>query len=198
MTCIAGLIQDDKIYIGGDAAFDTGTGIIRSKNPKVYKKGEFIFGVSGYLSVMHALTHVMVFPPCYEYQDPFEYIVNNFVPSYRSALHELGLIELDNGVERNRSEVLVGFRGHLFNIGTDFSVLESYDNFYSVGSGALYAMGALHATKDLKLKPHDRVLRALEAASEYDECVLRPFEVEVLDDLVNSLVDKANSMMAED
>ena len=198
MTYIVGLIQDGKIYIGGDAAFDTGTGIIRSKNPKVYKKGEFIFGVSGYLSVMHALTHVMVFPPCYEYQDPFEYIVNNFVPSYRAALHELGLIELDNGIERNRSELLVGFRGHLFNIGTDFSVLESYDNFYAVGSGALYAMGAFHATNNLHLTPNERVLRALDAASEYDDCVLEPFEIEVLDDLVGVLVNKANKMMKED
>jgi len=181
LTCIVGIIEDNKIYIGGDSAVDTPTGIVKGRNPKVYKKGEFIFGVAGYLSVMNALTHVMVFPPCYEHQDPLEYIINSFIPSYRSALHEMGLIEMENGIERNRSEILVGFRGRLFSIGTDFSVFENMDDYFAVGCGSLYAMGALHSTKNLKLEPEYRLQRALEASAEYDEAVLPPFEVEVME-----------------
>ncbi|MEN6293529.1 MAG: hypothetical protein ABFD07_16135 [Methanobacterium sp.] len=203
MTCIVGLIEDNTIYIGGDSALDTTSGIIRTKNPKVYKKGEFIFGVAGYLSVINALTHVMVFPPCYEHQDPFEYIVNNFIPSYRSALHEQGLIEMENGIERNRSELLLGFRGHLFSIGTDFSVLESQDNYIAIGSGAVFAMGAFHGTKNLKLEPDYRIHRALEAATDYDECVLEPYEIESLeyvksDDFIDKILTSANEKIKEE
>ena len=203
LTCIVGIIEDNKIYIGGDSAFDTTVGIVKSKNPKVYKKGEFIFGVAGYLSVMHALTHVMVFPPCYEHQDPLEYIINSFIPSYRSALHQMGLIEMENGIERNRSEILVGFRGRLFNIGTDFSVFENDDDYFAIGSGSLYAMGAFHATKNLRLEPEYCLRRALEAAAEYDEVVLPPFEVESMEYMDDSgFIDKilvsANEKIGEE
>jgi ATP-dependent protease HslVU (ClpYQ) peptidase subunit len=204
MTCIVGLIDKDRtIWIGGDSAFDTSTGIIQSKNPKVYKKGEFIFGISGYLSVSHALTHTMAFPDCYEKQDPLTYIINNFIPDYRNALHQLGLIEMENGIERNRSEILVGYRGHLFSIGTDFSVLESLEDFFAVGSGSVYAMGALYATRYLKLEPKLRLELALESASMYDEAVCPPFEIESLESYdsfvdVDSIVNRANELMPKE
>jgi hypothetical protein len=69
---------------------------------------------------------------------------------------------------------LVGYKGKLYEIQDDFSVLNSPDIGMSVGSGASSARGSLHTTRDDK-KPHDRILKALEAAASVAVGVAAPF-----------------------
>ena len=204
MTCIAGLIGKDKIYIGGDSAVGNGNGQFKSRNPKVYKRGEFIFGLAGYVGVLHALTHVMNMPPCYEKQDPMEYMINVFIPSFRNAVRELGMLEIEDGIERSRSELLIGFRGHLFCVGTDFSIIESVDNHMAIGTGSHYALGSLYTSEGSESNPLHRVTMALESASEYCDNVCGPFEIESIEigfiDLVDvdKIIQTANEKMKEE
>ena len=44
MTCIVGLIHEDKVYIGADSAGAANGNITIRKDKKVFKVGEFIFG----------------------------------------------------------------------------------------------------------------------------------------------------------
>jgi hypothetical protein len=46
MTCIVGLIdkKSDNVVIGGDSAAVAGHDVSIVKQPKVFKKGDFVFG----------------------------------------------------------------------------------------------------------------------------------------------------------
>lgn len=44
MTCIVGLVENNKVYIGGDSAGVAGLSLMKRADEKVFKKDEFIFG----------------------------------------------------------------------------------------------------------------------------------------------------------
>ena len=48
MTCIIGLVENSKVYIGGDSAGVAGYGLSVRADEKVFKKGDFIFGFWGF------------------------------------------------------------------------------------------------------------------------------------------------------
>ena len=202
MTCIVGLVDNGKVYIGADSATTSGSRRIIRKNPKAIKRGEFVIGGAGVSVINNVMAHVTTIPPFYENQDSIDYLMNTFIPLFRTAIKEMGQMTVKDGVETTGNNFLIGFRGHLFRIGTDFSVLEPVDNFESVGSGGHYALGVLYATADSDMKPEERINQALKCASYFDSHVYPPFEIESIETEkgfnVDKIMDKANKMMEED
>ena len=70
---------------------------------------------------------------------------------------------------------LVGVRGRLFAIYSDYQVAEEALDYMAVGSGEDIALGALYATADLGLSPRARMRIALKAAARFKPGVNGPF-----------------------
>jgi ATP-dependent protease HslVU (ClpYQ) peptidase subunit len=70
---------------------------------------------------------------------------------------------------------LVGYRGRLFEIQSDYQVAETTYGFAATGCGEDYLLGAMHALA--AEKPEQRILRALAAAEEFSAGVRGPFIV---------------------
>jgi ATP-dependent protease HslVU (ClpYQ) peptidase subunit len=178
ITCIVGLVENGTVYLGGDSATSRGNRRIIKNKSKVVKRGEFIMGGSGLAVVSQLMHHTTTLPPLYENQECLDYMVNTFLPMFRKTIKEAGQMTIEDHRETTQNNFLIGFRGHLFSIGIDLNVIECIDNYDSIGSGEEFALGVLYATEDSKLKPEERLMKALECAAYHNHYVYPPFEIE--------------------
>lgn len=173
MTCIVAVVDNDKVWMGGDSAGVSGMDLMVRKDPKVFRVGEFLMGFTTSFRMGQILMHG--FNPPTITGDLFKYMVNEFVPALRHAFKEGGFLELNANREKGGT-FLVGIRGRLFMIESDFQVGETYDGYAAVGCGDQIAHGALFASKELPAKK--RVKLALKAAERYSSGVRGPFLVD--------------------
>src|SRR5579875_613581 len=92
MTAIAGFVHHDKsVWIGGDSAATIGGSQrqIRS-DPKVFQRGDYVFGVAGSFRVMQLVRFSLQIPERQIFQDEFEYMATSFVDALRDCLKDGG------------------------------------------------------------------------------------------------------------
>lgn len=180
MTCIIGIVDNDKVWMGGDAAgthvdsWLTQTGL----ETKVWKAGDVVFGGCGSFRIMQLLRYKMIIPTVPDGIDALEYLTGDFVDAMRTALGDGGALTIwdDTSTEEmEESGYLVALQGRVFEIYADFGVGEFDDGFASIGCGKGFALGSLYSTHDLK--PKERVQLALEAAEHFSAGVRGPFTI---------------------
>jgi ATP-dependent protease HslVU (ClpYQ) peptidase subunit len=183
MTCIVGLLYKGKVYIGADSAgVDSNYNITTRKDPKVFKVGDFIIGFTTSFRMGQILQHSLKLPKPtkQEEKDIFKYMTTKFIEAVRRALKVGGFTKINSGNEVG-GQFLVGYKGRLFSIESDFQVAESAAHFHAVGCGAEYALGSLHATfnthEAFLPQPKTIIEFALLAASTFSAGVCKPFNI---------------------
>jgi hypothetical protein len=112
----------------------------------------------------------------------FEFLVTLFVDRVRSCLRTGGFAKRKEEQELAGS-FLLGYRGSLFSMDSDYQVARAADGISAVGCGAHIALGALHALNAIaplnpdKLTPHKRLEIALDAAQRWNSAVRSPFVI---------------------
>lgn len=167
MTVIVGLVQNGKVYMGGDSAATAGYATDLSKTPKVIQKENILIGCCGSIRMKNLLQYSFMPPKVMVNEDPMDYMINRFIKETRKVFKEGGYLETKDGADKG-GFFLVGFNGRLFAIESDFNVFESQREYIATGCGYAVANGALYATRNVEMKPEDRVRLALEAACEHD------------------------------
>lgn len=147
MTCIVGIVNGQKVIIGGDRQGSAGYAKTNRIDKKVFKRGEFVFGFTSSYRMGQLIQYKMSIPKFSEGQDLMEYMVCDFVENLRSTLKGGGFTAIENNEEIG-GHFLVGVRGRLFHIQGDFQVSESDDKFDSVGSGEDNALGSMKTAID--------------------------------------------------
>lgn len=179
MTCIVGVVQGVRIVIGGDGASVSGWDHLPRADAKVFQKGEFLIGYTSSFRMGQLLQYEFAVPVHPDGLEVFEYMVTRFVPALRECFKSGGFAQ-----EKERQEsggtFLVGYRGRLFHIEGDYQVVEPLNAFSAVGCGAQIALGALYVLDDAEQDPLERVARALQAASNFNAAVRRPFSIREL------------------
>lgn len=166
MTCIVGITDGTTVYIGGDRAYSNGLVVVSSLTPKVIDKTNYLIGYAGNAGMGQSIAYTFNAPTYRVNTDIYRYVYELFVPALREHLKD----HLSDK-EDNQSSFVLGIKGKLFEIDTgDFQCTE-YDEL-AVGSGAAYAYGSLHTTKQFPAATPDmRVTWALNAATTYSpEC----------------------------
>ena len=109
MTCIVGLKskKTGKVYLGGDSATTKGAQRMIRAEPKVYKRGEILFGGAGNSVVSQVLSHIASDPSVVEKQDPLGYILNEFIPSFKKFLRQADQLREKDGVATVPNEFFV-------------------------------------------------------------------------------------------
>lgn len=179
MTCVVGLVDSGKVWLGADSATTwDNTRLQVTSNPKVFRVAKFLVGSSGSGRTQRILRHGWVPPP--QRKLPLEqYVSTVVVDSIRKALMEGGVAEKKDNVEDASGDVLLAYRGHLFRMDSDYNVDEARLPYDAVGCGCHIALGAMYANKGAP--PKQRVLTALRASQEFNWGVRGPFTVEVLE-----------------
>lgn len=175
MTCIIALQDDRHVFMGADTlAVDEATAH-PMRQDKIFRRGEFLFGVSGTMRTGQLLEHQFEVPPIEKGQDLLTYMVGTFVPRYRDCLKEAEYLIMKEGQATNPDDVIVAVRRRLFVVDGNFSVYEPRANYLVIGSGQDVARGALFVTGHME--PKKRIERALEAAAEFNVGVRGPFGI---------------------
>lgn len=176
MTCIVGLVTPTSVIIGGDSAGVSGYDLTIRKDPKVFQRGPFLIGYTTSFRMGQVLRFKLQTPPHFTEWDDFEYMATAFVDEVRRVFKEEGFASREN--EREEGGIfLVGYRGRLYKIQSDYQVSESVDNFNACGCGEAYARGAMYGMRGLVTYPHNFVNLALLAAAEYSAGVRAPFTI---------------------
>ena len=175
MTCIVGLAEGGRVYIGGDSAGTDGDAMTIRADRKVFRNGEFIMGFTTSFRMGQLLHHVFTPPKRHPETDVEKFMVGDFINAVRQCLKDGGYAEKHNEAERGGA-FLVGYAGRLFRIDSDYQVGEAVDGFDAVGCGEQIAQGALFANP--AGRPLERLRMALEAAERFSAGVRGPFHFE--------------------
>jgi len=173
MTCIVGLVHEGRVVIGGDSAGVTvGWGLNTRVDPKVGLVGEFAVGFTDSFRMGQVLLYRFTPPPIEG--EMMRYMVGPFIDELRRTFKAAGYAERQNERE-SAGTFLVGVRGRLFRISSDYQVGESAESYDSVGCGADLALGSMFSSRYLAHMPRERVLEALSAAERFSGGVQGPF-----------------------
>ena len=184
MTCIVGIEHETGVYIGGDSAGIAGWELTVRADPKVFRVGEFLYGIAGSFRMGNLLRYAFVPPPPPKKRKHLDaYMVTAFIDTLRAVVEAGGTREKKNEVESlHNSSFLVAVRGRLFEIDSDFQVGRPASGYAAIGCGSSVALGALHAlVVGVGLThPTDCVAAALRAAEAHNIGVRGPFIIEHL------------------
>lgn len=183
MTCIVGLVENGKVYLGADSL---GSNESFFKNirtdKKVFTNGPFIMGFTTSFRMGQILQYKLVPPKQKRGQTDMNFMVTSFIDSVMACFEKNKFTPKEEG---DSSAVggtfIVGYKNNLYMIQDDFQVSTTEDPFMAVGCGMHLALGSLHSTKSLiKNDPHRKIVLALEAASAYSAGVAPPFIIQEL------------------
>jgi hypothetical protein len=173
MTCIVGIVENGKVYMGGDAAGVNGYSVRVRKDPKLFKVGEFLFGYTSSFRMGQLLGYSFVPPKHYPDVTKEEYMHVTFINHIREIFKTGGYTEVNAGYKESGGTFLVGYQGSLYMVDDDFQLGESIWGYDSVGCGGDIAMGSLFSTEGKP--PMERLGIALSAASTFSAGVRGPF-----------------------
>ena len=175
MTCIVGIAQGGKVYMGGDSASAAGWEVKRTTLSKVFRINGFIIGYTSSFRMGQLLEHRLDVPSQKEGVEDLAYMVKVFIESVRQCLKDGGYTKIESNREESGT-FLVGYKGRLYIVCDDFQVNESRDGFNACGCGSEYALGALKIM-DEDNEPRSRIRKALKVAAWFSGGVVEPFKV---------------------
>ena len=172
MTCVIGLIENGRVYIGADSQAATGWDKQTVAHPKVFKTDRFLIGYTSSFRMGQLLQYQLIVRSQPEIGSDYFYMVGTFVESVRVCLKKYGMAKVENNQEEG-GQFMVGYKGGLYEVQSDMAVLEYTDDFSAIGLGRAYALAAMAALHNLPAP--ERIRRSLEIASEYCNGISEPF-----------------------
>jgi hypothetical protein len=182
MTCIIGFEdkENNKVYIGGDSCGSNLYNYSLISEPKVFVKDKFIFGYTSTFRFGQLIQYKLKIPEHREdKQSDYEYLVSELAEAIRKCLKDNGHTEIDKSLESG-GNCLIGYKGKLYELQCDFSILRTANGFNAVGCGevaAKTAMMILTKTTDYDGKYALMISDALGYVEEIDSHVKGPFTV---------------------
>lgn len=176
MTCIVGLEHEERVWMGGDSASIRLDNLDRRLlgNDKIFLTNGILFGSSGSARI-NQLFHFSLKIPRQKVKDDYQYLCTDFINAARECIRDGGHLKVEECGEEIDGNILVGYRGHLYSIESDYNIRIPDIGFDACGSGENYALGSLFSTQGTKLNPKERLTLALEAAAYFSAGVSPPF-----------------------
>ena len=181
VTCIVGIEHDGRVTLGGDSAVtDEDTGEIWiQRDPKVFRVGSYVIGVSGSNYVADILRYRFDPPAPEDSLDRF--MRCEFIPVVRKALEDAGHKTSENkdGDDEDTGadfSALVGVCGKLYGIDDDLAVHSPRQSFHAVGDGSQPARTMMQTLHGATLTPEQKLTEALKASESICWSVRRPWK----------------------
>lgn len=180
MTCVVGIVNEDgRITIAADSSAVDNNIVTRHARPKVFTKGEFGIGYCHSFRLGQILEFHFDPPPMKKKMTEDEivkYMITEFIPQMRVDLSINDYPTHDD--EKENWGVMVGIRGHLFIIESDFHLSYDEQHYAAMGAGIEYALGAMHGMDTMGGHQNKNLFleSALLAAERYCPYVVKPFD----------------------
>jgi ATP-dependent protease HslVU (ClpYQ) peptidase subunit len=151
MTTIIGLEYPKSAIIIADSQTTDANGYIYNHPDvkKIAERGPFLVAGSGEVLPCDVAQHIWE-PPTptkADYKDLYHFMIAKAMPSLRKCLTNNGY-NFDEDNKELRFQFIIAIGGEIFDIDQECSVSKNTSGVYAAGSGASYALGALHAGAD--------------------------------------------------
>jgi hypothetical protein len=175
--------------MGGDTAGSNNAVRHQVAHPKVFLKSvpvqdkeaePMLIGGCGSFRMLQLLEYSLVAPQVDTDKSMVAYLATDFADALRTLFKNKGLAHSNNGVEsmtEGGSSFLVGFRGQLYHMYSDYQAFAVKEQEDAAGSGDLLAIGSLVTSRPLKWSPEKRVEAALIAAGTINPFVAGPYNI---------------------
>lgn len=174
MTTIIGVQYADKAILLADNRVTDDSGRVYShpEMVKISERGDFLIAGAGEVSPCDIAQHIWQPPKltAKDKQDIYHFMISKAMPDLRKCLEDNGYNfneDHDKSKDGLRFQFLIACGGEIFDIDQELAVMRDSTGFYGIGSGAPYALGALHA----KAKP----MKAMEIAAKITAFTAPPF-----------------------
>ena len=179
MTCIVGLVNNLGVWIGADSAsIDSYWTVSNRKDKKIFQNSKFLIGYTTSFrmgQLLYCANLNIEHPPK---MNNFMFMVSKFIPVVKKSLQD-GDWEKKQDNRAEGGEFLVGYKGELYQIDTDFQV-QWCKKYSAAGCGEQVALGSLYSTRDIVDDGPGRLKMALQAAAAHNCGVRTPFTVQKL------------------
>jgi hypothetical protein len=139
----------------------------------VFVIDEMAIGICGSFRMGQLLQYVTL-PKHPTGMEDFQYMVTQMVPILRKLFQEGGFSKVENNVDVGGT-FLIGYRGHLYGIYSDYQVQETALDYLAIGCGRDFALGCLANNPLLPAKA--RVIQAIETAEMFSAAVRSPIHI---------------------
>lgn len=165
MTTIIGIQGDDWSVLATDsriASFDSDGNAFQSSTlgqgmSKITTNGKYLLGAAGDVRAINLIQHAFT-PPAPSANlrgkklDAF--MTTRFVPALRACFDEHGYSSSSTDSKTQQAEynstVIAVVNATIYVFDSDYSWASDQNGIYAVGTGSAYALGALHAYRNLK------------------------------------------------
>jgi ATP-dependent protease HslVU (ClpYQ) peptidase subunit len=175
MSCIVGLVDKKKVYLGSDGIASTEDGDMHPIYAiKMFKRGSYILGFAGSIRTGQIIQRG-------SYKLPKN--IWGWPDIIREQITEKGAIVTAEGqVQIQMSNFIIGHKGKLYELLSDFQINEVNEEGYTaIGAGTTVALGSLFTSKGLDFTPEQRIYLALNAAAEFVASCGPPYTIKVLE-----------------
>lgn len=169
MTAIAGIRTEHGVYLGADRYVSSPDTYARLAFSKVFaKRSNLLMSCAGTLRALQVLRYKFDAPSHPKGMGAVEYLSTVFATNLRKVLQDEDAYADSEG-DPYVFAVMLAYRNSLFWMQPDLNVGEVVEDYLAVGSGELTCLGSLYTTSKLpcSLTPQDRIIVALEAASQH-------------------------------
>jgi ATP-dependent protease HslVU (ClpYQ) peptidase subunit len=197
MTTIVGIQGAGFAVVCGDSRISDITEVgatqvvtLNESSGKIAANGKYLIGVAGDVRAINILHHVFKPPkidPHVKGKKLDHFFTAQFVPALRSCFDEHGYSSPQNDATEHMSEqgssIIVVVNATIYTVEFDYSWYSDVHGIYALGTGAQYAMGALHALTgkmavDLATAKKFAI-KALAAAAKFDPFTGAPYSTHV-------------------
>ena len=178
MTCIVGLVEGDRMFLGADSIATADYDRHIRKDKKIFKKNGYLIGCAGSPRLGQVLHYGCELEKAPETGDLMGFMVAPFVNGVRELFASAGCLEVQNELEGFQASILmVGVRGRFFAIYADLQVEEVQTPYLCIGSGANEAYASLWTSAKTKTPPKTRVQWAIESSATFNASVSPPVNI---------------------
>lgn len=174
MSCIVGLVDKKKVYLGSDGIASTEDGDMHPIHAiKIFRRGAYLLGFAGSIRTGQIIQRA-------SYKLPKN--IWGWPDIIREQITEKGAMVTSEGqVQIQSSNFIIAHKGKLYELLCDFQINEVNEEGYTaLGAGATIALGSLFTSKDLDFTPEERVYLALNAAAKFVTSCGPPYTIEVI------------------
>lgn len=184
MTCIVALKDPETrtVFLGGDSrrSMDGGLSIqLPVEACKVFCFQGFVIGHTGAGKIRNLTSRLEVkfasSGPTTDFNLE-QVLLEVLIPGFKQLAKKSGYLQEKEGIASIGGQVLIAFGDQICVMHDDFSVTPVSGLYWSVGSGQRLALGSL-ATSEGLLPSDQRVQKALEVASLFEQSVAPPFVI---------------------
>lgn len=176
MTCIIALRQNGKVYLAGDRMGSSTSNKFVCQLPKVFKHGDMLIGFCGSFHLQSILHHRLEVLPI-QTTNLDKYIHTKFIAELAEQVLAMDY-RSDQANYRIEGDLLVAANNKIYLIENFDSVIEIAGDYYAVGSGYEYALGALSVLRDNKrMSAPMRLKKAMQAVIDHSPSVGLPMDI---------------------